>query len=358
MSTQDTIDRNASPPPNEDDPWRAYMDKTLSALREMVDTALQPWCNAGEDADALVAAAQAMSPAGIIAEIMQTLIDMELWYRQQMDEFAGARCTEAGIRFTPHFSDHESGWLPTAVQSECANLRSALTALKGDATAYAEFVASHSGVAGFLRDGFRGFVNPIDGVAHLFGEGSINKEGERVTTRLNASAVDVDECQLSFLAATDRAVVTRWNAKTEETSVSIARAKEELSRKARVSAVAESHPNALATNTPTPRSTRLPRVVAVVLLLLALLTGLIVLYVRNDRSTATGTQRPASVETRKIHLATNTRLRKGPGVTFSGLVVLEDDTDAIVLDGSVPGWLKVQTAFGVEGWVETPKEAK
>ena len=160
-----------------DDPWRGYMDQTLASLDAEIDAAFQPWIDAGEEAEKLLPAAQGFSAAGVIAGIRGTISAIELWYRQQMDEFATALCKEMEIPFAPRFSDHESGWLTSAVQSEISAINTALSEFKESASATAEFIDRHSGVSGFLRDGFRGFMNPADGIAGLFGESSVDKEG-------------------------------------------------------------------------------------------------------------------------------------------------------------------------------------
>jgi hypothetical protein len=45
-------------------------------------------------------------------------------------------------------------------------------------------------------------------------------------------------------------------------------------------------------------------------------------------------------------------------VKFGGLAVLEEDTNATVLDKSVPGWLKIRTDFGLEGWIKDDTKMK
>jgi len=332
------------------DKVREYLDKTFENLNDQIGKAFQPWIDAGEKADKLLDAAQGFSTTGVMAGIRATLSELNSWYGKQMDEFAIAHCKKMKITFNARLSDREQGWVMTAVQSEVAAMNSALLEFKDATFAYAEYVKKHSGVTGILKDFIRGFDDPIDGIKGLFGASSVDRESDHVVKSLNKSTTKVDESQEALFYAIDEAVVNRWNIKIDEIINKIEQVKEEGEKMQRGGSIIGTQPNT--------HQRPLFAIIFVVLLLVAISIGGFALVSQYSGKKTIEISAPASPLIGMINLSKNTRVWKGPSTEFGGRAVLEEDTNAIVLDKSVPGWSKIRTDFGLEGWVKNDTKRK
>lgn len=192
------------------DPWRDGFDELRLPFHNAFYDSLDAWMEAeGDDTDALQSGAIAIDPVGSITSAKATLSEIESWLRDQADEFLEA--AEVTGKEKVLRKRLAPGWLAQAMQSHLSAIQTTLKQLKDGAQECVEFAQEYNGIGGMLRGAFKGWMNPVDGIASIFGEGSINKESTRIAKTLNRCATQLDEVVATADAALDELVVTKWN---------------------------------------------------------------------------------------------------------------------------------------------------
>ena len=192
------------------DPWRDQLDAMLLEFHNAFYDSLSQWFEADEDdADALEEGAGAIDPVGSATTAKAVLGKIESWLREQADVFLES--VDSTGKSKNLRKRLPLGWLSAAMQSHVIAAQASLKQCKDAADECVEFSQENNGIGGFLRGAFKGAMNPADGIASLFGEGSINKEGNRIGKSLKKAANQLDDTVSAADAALDELIVTKWN---------------------------------------------------------------------------------------------------------------------------------------------------
>ncbi|PKG57544.1 hypothetical protein, partial [Shewanella sp. GutDb-MelDb] len=70
---------------------------------------------------------------------------------------------------------------------------------------------SNSGSSGFFRGLFKGYTNPIDGVSHAFGQGSMQIEVNSSVQGFNTAAAFVGQSIDAVSNSLNNLVLEKWN---------------------------------------------------------------------------------------------------------------------------------------------------
>lgn len=103
------------------------------------------------------------------------------------------------------------GFIKSQVLSELNSTLSQLRELTILATSHLHVLESNSGLSGFFRGLFKGYNNPIDGVSHIFGHGSMQIEVNASVQGFNTAAVFVGQSIDSVSKLLQQVVLTNWN---------------------------------------------------------------------------------------------------------------------------------------------------
>jgi hypothetical protein len=196
----------------QNDPWREELNALIFELKDGVDSIFQQWIDANETDD-VSAAALSFSPERGIEKSRSTIKQIEVWYRKQHN----AAITEVGNlnKINPKkWIIIEEHWIEKEVMNNLTSLQRALSEFKLVIADYATFNRENSGVMGFTKNFARGWFNPVDGIADLFGEGSLSRSSKSISARLSSAADACDTTIAELLSAVDEAVVNHWNEKT------------------------------------------------------------------------------------------------------------------------------------------------
>lgn len=192
------------------DPWRDQFDELRLPFHNAFYDSLDAWMEAeGDDTDALQSGAITIDPVGSITSAKATLSEIESWLRGQADEFLEA--AEVTGKEKVLRKRLAPGWLAQAMQSHLSAIQTTLKQFKDAAQECVEYAQENNGIGGMLRGAFKGWMNPIDGIATIFGEGTLNKEGSRIDKNLNRCATQLDEVVSTADAELDELVITKWN---------------------------------------------------------------------------------------------------------------------------------------------------
>lgn len=192
------------------DPWRDHFDELRLTFHNTFYDSLDAWMEAeGNDIDALRDAAVEIDSVGSITSAKAVLGEIESWLRDQADEFLETSKVvgwEKALR-----KRLAPGWLTQAMQSSMSAIQTTLKQFKDAAEECVEYNEENSGIGGMLRGAFKGWLNPVDGIATIFGEGTLNKEEKRINRNLNRCSTQLDEVVATVDATLDELVVTKWN---------------------------------------------------------------------------------------------------------------------------------------------------
>ncbi|MBP7127709.1 SH3 domain-containing protein [Myxococcota bacterium] len=319
------------------DPWREELSQKLSEIDEIFDQWLGAWVEA-EEASELQAAAANLDSNSVLAAVSQTVSSIEAWYQVQFRTFVQEEARERGLR-ADRWLAVPQGWLFNGTHTSLVSLRNACGAFESAAEEFADSSARWSGFGGMLRGAARGAMDPLDGLAALFGESSIDKEQQVVQRALKTAASALQAAVAGVLEAVDSAVVDRWNS-------DIARVATEMEVEANRSRAADAPVHS---NSPqfTPVASRQPSSTPwLVLVIVAIVIALGAFWIWG-RSDGPNTE---VAQTELVSIAP-TILRSGPSESFPMVSEVSTPVYAKVLDRSVPGWLKLELAPGNVGWV-------
>ena len=332
-----------------DDQWRVDLDGHLTALSDAVTQVFRNWIDAPADQpETLMQAARSITSSATTSACQASLAAIESWLCEQHNGLVGSVAEGNGVRVRSAWRMHPDGWLVGQVQSDLRNVAQATGRAREACVALAEFVASNSGVLGFAKNMLIGAINPGEGLAALFGESSMDEEGRRLNAAIESAFDEVDNLSTALVHAVDTAVVTRWNTKT---IVVLDAIEEEVQlRSAPRQAAGAAEPSEITGQ----RNWSGARWIGGLALMLVLASGAWFAY-PFVAAPATGSVNPAETSAgarpTPMGILDPGELRSGPGQSFEVIGVTEKPTATQILDDSVPGWLKVRTADGRDGWV-------
>lgn len=332
------------------DQWRESLDGHLSALSDAAMHVFGEWFDAPADQpEKLMHAARSITSSGTTSACLAGLSVIESWLCEQHNRMVEAFAKENDVPLRHAWLMHSDAWLSDQIRSDIQNAAQATGRARDACIAFAEFVERNSGVMGFAKNALIGALNPIEGLAALFGESSMDEEGRRLNAALDVAFGEVDNSTTALIHAVDTAVVTRWNT----TTVGVLNAIEEEAYRRSTPSQATSTPES-ATLTG-PRTPLLgARWAAALALVLALTGGSWIAYAFiASRSTgdAVAGEVPAGARPVNMGILVPGELRAGPGQAFDVVGMTEKPTASQILDDTVPDWLKVRTADGRDGWV-------
>jgi hypothetical protein len=120
-----------------------------------------------------------------------------------------------------HYSDLEprsyltdyfcTGFIKSHIISELNSTLSLLKELTVLAISHLNVLEKNSGSSGFFRGLFKGYTNPIDGVSHVFGQGSMQIEVNSSVQGFNTAAALVGQSIDAVSNSLHLVVLEKWN---------------------------------------------------------------------------------------------------------------------------------------------------
>ena len=108
-------------------------------------------------------------------------------------------------------NNFSTGFIKSLIITELNSTLSLLQQLTVFANAHLNFIEANSGASGFFRGLFKGYANPIDGVAHMFGQGAMQIEVKSNTQGFNAAGVLVGSSIDAVSNSLHHVVLEKWN---------------------------------------------------------------------------------------------------------------------------------------------------
>jgi hypothetical protein len=115
---------------------------------------------------------------------------------------------EAQSYLTSHFS---SGFIKSVIITELNATLSLLNELTVLAVSHLDVLENNSGASGFFRGLFKGYSNPVDGISHVFGQGSMQIEVNSSVQGFNTAAVFVGQSIDETSNSLNNVVLEKWN---------------------------------------------------------------------------------------------------------------------------------------------------
>ena len=280
-----------------DDPWRVELDVIRAQVQGVIIEMFKPWLEA-ESTAAHAEALSAITGGAIVAPIGRILDELEAWAGHQAAELLRRATDEAkGARLPPW--PPPKGWLRLDCAETIRGAGDAVSEYRDVAANVVTLMERHPQFAAALRALFRGTL-PRD-TAPLSGNPIVDDEARALERKLDAAWSVVTRATEALDRALDEAVVTQWNSWLRELQQRV-----EAHNRAGEQVVRSPPPMPARVNT----------------LDLAIIQG-------------------GSV------------VREGPAPTFNVRYKLPTDSPAVVLDMTVPGWLKIRLGGNAgDGWVE------
>lgn len=282
-----------------DDPWRVELDVIRAQVQGVIIEMFKPWLEADSTA-AHAEALQGITGGAIVAPIGKILDELEVWAAHHAADLSRRAADEAKTPRLPSWTPPK-GWLRLACAQAIQNAGDAVAEYRKVASEVVAFMERHASLAHALRSFFRG-TSRTDGVPTLSGDPQIDGEARTLERTLDAAWARVTRATEALDRALDEAVVGAWNGWLKE-------------MQQRVEALTRA-PNEEPARPPPPQMPRLNT------LDLAIIRG-------------------------------GAAVREGPAPTFTVRHRLPNDTPVVVLDMTVPGWLKIRLGGTAgDGWVE------
>lgn len=115
---------------------------------------------------------------------------------------------EAKSYFTEYFSP---GFIKSNITNELNSTLNLLKELTVLAVYHLNVLETNSGSSGFFRGLFKGYTNPIDGVSHVFGQGSMQIEVNSSVHGFNTAAFLVGQSIDSVANTLHNVILEKWN---------------------------------------------------------------------------------------------------------------------------------------------------
>lgn len=115
---------------------------------------------------------------------------------------------ESQTYLSSHFS---SGFIKSNIINELNSTVRLLNELSVLAIAHLNVLETNSGFGGILKGLFKGYSNPVDGISHMFGQGSIQIEVNSSLQGFNSAALLVGQSIDSVSNSLHKVVLEKWN---------------------------------------------------------------------------------------------------------------------------------------------------
>lgn len=331
-----------------DDQWRDELDSYIANLSEAVHDVFKAWMETPADQpEDLLAAARAINSSAVTAACQGTVSALESWLCDQHNETVEAFARESRVSFRSSWRIRPDGWLYRQLQPDVRTLGQYSERAREACVALAEFIGRNSGVMGFAKNALIGALNPIEGIAAIFGESSMDAEGRRLNSAVEAAVGEVENHLTALLHAVDTAIVNAWNTNTVGALTAI----EEAAKSRDLPMVQHSRGRSMKKR-PSPNAGG--RWVLGMGLVVVLGLGGWAYTVFSSPDTADGAAAAPTIalEQRRLGVLKPGELRAGPGDGFDLVATLEKTSASYLTDDSVPGWRKVRLR---EGWVQAAR---
>lgn len=108
-------------------------------------------------------------------------------------------------------SNFPSGFIKSNIINELNSTIELLNQLSILAVAHLNVLETNSGLGGILKGLFKGYSNPIDGISHMFGQGSMQIEVNSSLQGFNSTALLVGQSIDSVSKSLHKVVLEKWN---------------------------------------------------------------------------------------------------------------------------------------------------
>lgn len=108
-------------------------------------------------------------------------------------------------------SNFPSGFIKSNIINEFNSTIELLNQLSILAVAHLNVLETNSGLSGILKGLFKGYSNPIDGISHMFGQGSMQIEVNSSLQGFNSTALLVGQSIDSVSKSLHKVVLEKWN---------------------------------------------------------------------------------------------------------------------------------------------------
>lgn len=108
-------------------------------------------------------------------------------------------------------SNFSSGFIKSNIINELNSTIGLLNELSILAIAHLNVLETNSGFGGILKGLFKGYSNPVDGISHMFGQGSMHIEVNSSLQGFNSAALLVGQSIDSVSNSLHKVVLEKWN---------------------------------------------------------------------------------------------------------------------------------------------------
>lgn len=108
-------------------------------------------------------------------------------------------------------SKFPSGFIKSNIINELNSTIESLNKLSALAVVHLSVLETNSGLGGILKGLFKGYSNPIDGISHIFGKGSMQIEVNTSLQGFNSTALLVGQSIDSVSKLLHKVVLEKWN---------------------------------------------------------------------------------------------------------------------------------------------------
>lgn len=108
-------------------------------------------------------------------------------------------------------SNFPSGFIKSNIINELNSTVGLLNELSALAVAHLNVLETNSGFGGILKGLFKGYSDPVDGISHAFGQGSMQIEVNSSLQGFNSAALLVGQSIDSVSSSLHKVVLEKWN---------------------------------------------------------------------------------------------------------------------------------------------------
>lgn len=202
-------------PQKQEDLWTEEVNSIFSEIDNVASSVFREFFDiAGTgDADNILAAALSLSPDREIEKFISKIKKVEDLYRQIHNSTIKEVCKQEKINHSK-WINNEKGFIKKEVSSNISSLYMAMSELKSIIIDVAKFDQENSGLTGFAKNAIRGWLNPIDGISEIFGEGSYSRTHKILNGRLSSAGDLFDSKVMELKKAVKEAYVNHLNENT------------------------------------------------------------------------------------------------------------------------------------------------
>jgi len=329
------------------DPWTDALSKHLEELSKIIEKALTPWREAKrtKDPEALKIAAQEFSVPKTVTDLKLKLREIEKWYQEQYND--AVKDVSASLNAHPNkwmLNAQSSHFLTEKTASQMDSIEKSFSDFKKAALDFAMF-AEHKTCLGKLKnlggtiikainlDPNKSLSNIRESGLMLIGKDKISEEYKRLETQLKQAEVSLSDAKDALIESVKLLLVDNRNDNLQDLADKIKEGVQHryFWRKVLISISA----------------------------ILLLVGGWWVYHLLKGRTeTSVSVSQVGGIKnefSETITVPAGSKLRQGPGESFPIIFTIESPTTANIIDKTVPGWVKIQTALGVQGWIGRKK---